>query len=132
AGQWALRGKFSVPLRQGPGEPGGLRKPYEVADAAVQGVLDRLVRVQLRKQKGKDKKGKEVYVIRIDNASPLVLNGLALVGPAGSDGAVRPTGLAGFCLPPRKSLTVPASAEAVERLGLAEGVRLLAADLSAL
>ena len=40
--------------------------------------------------------------------------------------------MAGMSLPPHKSLAVPASAAVVERLKLADGVRVLAADLSGL
>jgi hypothetical protein len=60
--------------------------------------------------------------VRIANASPFILNGLVL---ARSDGASQapPTALAGLSLPPRKALTVPASAEMVERLHLKDGVR---------
>ena len=45
----------------------------------------------------------------------------------------KPTGLAGFCVPPHRSLTLPAGAEMVDRLGLkGRGARLLAADFSGL
>ena len=43
-----------------------------------EGILNRLVRAQL--SKGVKDKGKMHYEIRIDNASPLVLNGLAALG----------------------------------------------------
>ncbi|MEO6808938.1 MAG: hypothetical protein ABI353_07480, partial [Isosphaeraceae bacterium] len=91
----------------------------------------RLIHVQLTKEKGKDKKGKDHYRIKIDNLSPLILDGVVLAGPK-LDADHMPTGLAGFSLPPHKSLSVPTGAEAVERLGLTEGVRVLAADLSGL
>jgi hypothetical protein len=63
--------------------------------------------------------------------SPLVLNGLALAGTSTSTD-VRPTGLAGFSLPPRRSMTLPAGHDAVERLGLKDGIKAIAADLSGL
>jgi hypothetical protein len=52
----------------------------------------------------------------------VILNGLAL---AETDGASQapPTALASLSLPPRKMLTVPASAEMVERLHLKDGIR---------
>ena len=80
-GPWQPMGKFTLPL---PGLDGTRMKGYEghaVADAAAEGIVGRLVRVQLIKDKAKDKKGRAVYKIRIDNATPLILNGLALVGP---------------------------------------------------
>ena len=43
-----------------------------------------------------------------------------------------PSVLAGLAIPPRKNYTVGATAEAVERLGLKAGVKLLAADLNGL
>jgi hypothetical protein len=65
------------------------------------------------------------------NDSPLVLDGLAIGGTAGS-GEARPSVLAGLSVPPLKSLSVPATSEMVERLELKDGVRVLAADLSGL
>jgi hypothetical protein len=105
------------------------RKAAEVVDSLAAGLLGRLVRVEL--SKGHRVKGKEIYKIRIDNASPLILNGLALAGPADRKNTP-PTLLNGFCLPPRKSLTVPATSETVERLKLKDGARAVAADLSGL
>jgi hypothetical protein len=50
-----------------------------VADALAEGLLGRLVRAQLIK--GPRVNGKATYQIRVDNASPLILNGLVLAGP---------------------------------------------------
>lgn len=127
-GAWQPLSKFTLPLTK---SEGGRLKAYEVADEAAGGVVGRLIRVQLAKEKGRDRKGKDQYRIKIDNLSPLILNGVALGGPK-LDADRAPTGLAGFSLPPRKSLSVPMGIEAVERLGLTEGVRVLAADLSGL
>jgi hypothetical protein len=76
-------------------------------------------------------KGKATYEIRLDNASPLVLKGLALAGST-ADTAVRPSHLLGISLPPQKHLSVPVSAKAVERLRLKEGIQILGADLAKL
>jgi hypothetical protein len=76
-------------------------------------------------------KGKATYEIRLDNASPLVLKGLAVAGSA-ADTAVRPSHLLGISLPPQKHLSVPVSAKAVERLRLKEGIQILGADLAKL
>ncbi len=69
--------------------------------------------------------------MRIDNASPLVLNGLALSGPE-EGSKVPPAALAALSLPPHRSYTVPATAEIVEKLHWKEGVRVVAIDLSGL
>ncbi len=37
-----------------------------------------------------------------------------------------------LCIPPRKSMTLPASEEAVKSLGLKQGIRVMAVDLSGL
>ena len=91
--------------------------------------LKRLVRVHL--SRGPRVKGKESFKIKIVNDSPMILNGLAL-GGAEVSGEESPSVLAGFCLPPLKSLTVPATCEMVERHHLKDGVRVLAADLTGL
>ena len=76
-------------------------------------------------------KGKLIYQVRIDNASPLVLNGLALVGTT-SAADETPKPLSGICISPRRSLTVPATEEVVKTLGLKKGIKLTALDLSGL
>jgi hypothetical protein len=87
------------------------------------------VRAQLNK--GVKDKGKMHYSIRIDNASPLVLNGLAALGTTSKPDET-PKVLAGICLSPRKSMTVPASEEVVKALGLKKGIKVVALDLSGL
>ena len=92
-------------------------------------MLGRLVQVKLAQ--GPKGKHKDSFRIKIVNESPLILNGLALGGvEAGADRP--PSVLAGVCLPPLKSMTVPATAEMVGRLHLDEGLRVLAVDLSGL
>jgi hypothetical protein len=99
-----------------------------VADALAGGILDRLVRAQL--SPGPRAKGKPTYRIRIENASPLVLNGLAVQGKEGDAGGAKV--LSGLSVGPLRSLTVPASDEVVKALGLRKGIRVTAADLSGL
>jgi hypothetical protein len=105
------------------------RDSARLGDAVAEGLLVRLVRVQLTR--GPKDKGKETYRIKIVNQSPMILNGLALRGTDVRD-ETPPSVLAGLCLPPLKSLTVPASAAMVERLHLKDGAHVLAADLSGL
>jgi hypothetical protein len=123
---WRHRSTFTLSLAD---TQGSVRPAAEVADALALGVLDRLVRVEL--SSGPRVKGKATYKIRLDNASPLVLKGLAVAGSA-AETAVRPSHLLGISLPPQKHLSVPVSAEAVERLRLKEGIQILGADLAKL
>jgi hypothetical protein len=123
---WVPKGKFTLPLTRG---DSGVLKATDVALAMGEGLLGRLVRTQL--SPGPRVKGKASYKLRVDNASPMVLNGLAFAGTQG-EAAQKVSVLAGFALSPQRSMTVPVSAEAVEGLGLKNGVRLVAADLSGL
>jgi hypothetical protein len=125
ATKWLPAGKFTVPLARESGKV----KVGEFGNAMAEGVLGRLVRAQL--SKGPRVKGKETYRVRIDNASPLILNGLAVAGTSKKDGEL-PKVLPPISLSPRRSLTLPASTEVVDQLGLKAGVRVIAADLSGL
>jgi len=122
AKRWVSAGKFTLPIAKD-------AKPEAIADAMAEGTLSRLVHTQL--VSGPKAKGKPTYKIRIDNVSPLILNGLALSGTNASAES-RPSALGGLSLPPRKSVSLPASGAMVERLGLKDGVRAIAADLSGL
>ena len=94
-------------------------------------MLSRLVRAQVIKGSATKDKGKLIYQIRVDNASPLVLNGLAVLG-IGEQGEEMPKVLSMFSVSPRKSLTVPASEDLVRSLGLKKGIKVVALDLSGL
>jgi hypothetical protein len=118
-------GKFSLPIAADNGKFDALK----FADELAEGILDRLVRVQLTKPVKEN--GKLVYHLRIDNASPLILNGLAAVGKTNKADET-PRILSGISVPPRKSMTVTASPEVVKALSLKQGVKLVALDLSAL
>ena len=121
---WVPFGKFTLPLVTKDGK----LDATATADELAGGVLSRLVRAQL--SSGPREKGKPTYRVRIDNASPLILNGLAIVG-ADNDGD-QPKELSGICVSPRRSMTFPATEEVVKALGLKKGVRVTAADLSGL
>jgi hypothetical protein len=125
ARNWVPFSKFALPVAKDQGKFDGVR----FADALSEGILNRLVRTQLIK--GPREKGKLTYQLRIENASPMILNGLALLGPV-SKAAEAPKVLSGISIPPRKSMTVPASEEAVKALGLKQGIRVMALDLSGL
>jgi hypothetical protein len=124
---WLPFGKFSLPLTQREEKFDAIR----FADNLAEGVLTRLVRAQVIKGATTREKGKLVYQIRIDNYSPMILNGLALVG-TGSSEEETPKVLTGICISPRRSLTIPADEKAVKELGLKKGIKLTALDLSGL
>jgi hypothetical protein len=123
--KWVPFGKFSLAV-DGNGQK---FDATQFVDTLAEGILNRLVRTQLIK--GPKEKGQQTYRIRIDNASPMILNGLAVVGIT-SEGGETPRILSGISVPPRKSMTVRASEDFVKKLGLKKGIRLVALDLSAL
>ena len=125
AEKWVNFGKFTVPLKGADGKFDAAR----FADALAEGLLNRLVRVQL--VKGPRDKDKPTYGLRIENASPLILNGLAALGME-SQKDQAPRVLSGVSIPPRRSMTVPASEDVVKKLGLRHGIRIVAIDLSGL
>jgi hypothetical protein len=126
AQNWVPFGKFTLPVTKG-------EEKFDVqhfAEGLTEGVLNRLVRAQVTKGTVQDK-GKRLYQIRIENASPLILNGLALLGTA-SDEKEKPAELLGISVSPRRSLTVPATEDVVKSLGLKKGIKLVALNLSGL
>ena len=125
ARNWAVFGKFSVPVKR----DNGKLDTMKFCEEMTEGILNRLVRAQL--SKGVKDRGETHYEIRIDNASPLVLNGLAALGVASKPDEV-PKLLLGICIAPRRSLTVPASEKIVKELGLKKGIRLVGLNLSGL
>jgi hypothetical protein len=127
ARSWVPLGKFTQPLVQ----KNGKFDHAKLADSLAEAVLNRLVRAQVIKDSAQRHKGKLIYQIRIDNASPLILNGLALVGTASKEGEP-PKVLSGIAIPPRKCMLVPIPAESVKTLGLKKGIKVLALDLSGL
>ncbi|WP_406696570.1 hypothetical protein V5E97_36860 [Singulisphaera sp. Ch08] len=124
ARSWLAAGKFTLPLtRMKTGE----LNTSAVADGLAEGILNRVVRAQLAL--GARSKGKPTYKIKIENASPLVLNGVSVLG-RGSDTESKI--LSGISISPQRSMTLPATDETVRLLGLKKGIRIIAADLSAL
>jgi hypothetical protein len=125
AQRWIPFGKFTVPF---------VYKGKEIdfqrfADDVAGGVLNQVVRTQVIR--GPRENGKPTYRVRIDNASPFMLSGLA-AGAATSKDEQAPKVLYEMGIPPHKSMTVPASEEVVKSLGVKKGIRVVALDLSAL
>ncbi len=118
-------GKFALKLKDAEGNVDAAR----LADGVAEGIISRLVTARIT-EKARDK-GKLIYLIRIDNSSPLILSGLALQGGASkADDPARV--LTSLGIPPRKYLTLPASDEVVKTLGFKQGIRVTALDLSGL
>jgi hypothetical protein len=77
-------------------------------------------------------KGKQTYKIKIENASPLLLNGLAVKGTLATPDDKLKVLAGDISIAPLKSWTAPATGDTVEELGLKKGIRVVAADLSGL
>ena len=127
ATKWVAFGKFTQPLVQENGKVDQMK----FADSLAEGILNRLVRAQVIKGSAQKDKGKLIHQIRIENASPLILNGLAVVGTGSKEDEV-PKVLSGIAIPPRRSMLVPTNDDVVKTLGLKKGIKVLALDLSGL
>jgi len=125
-GQWANQGKFNLPVSKKSGESAEVFAA-RISDELAEGLLSRLVRVQVT-----DKKvdGRKVYSLRVDNASPLVLSGVAV--KSGSTDKEVAT-IMNLSVRPHKSVAIPMDPKTVSRFGLAgKGVKAIGADLTAL
>jgi len=125
---WAPAGKFALPIAR---DADGRIDRAAFGDTLAEELLKRLVVATIRPNKGPRSKGKETFTVRVENYSPLILNGVSLSG-VGSKPGDPPKVLQGIALSPRRFLTLPATAESAERFGLKQGVRVVAVDLSAL
>lgn len=119
-------GKFTLPLAGDDDQPKGAEK---LVQSVGENAISRIIRVQV--VNGRDAKGRSTPKLKIDNASPLLLNGIAVRGPL-SKSEDPPVVLTGFSLPPRRTLAIPSSSETVAKLGLRKGVKVVAADLGSL
>jgi hypothetical protein len=126
AAEWLPAGKFTLAVATEAGKP----KAAAFADALAEGLLGRLVRAQI--SRAGVVKGKTIYKCRIDNASPLILNGLAILGSGKTRTETTPKVLSGISVSPRRSMTVPLTGDMVDQFGLRKDVRVIAADLSGL
>jgi hypothetical protein len=126
AEKWVPFGKFSLKRER----TGAKIDSWRFADDLAEGVLNRLVRAQLLKGSTREK-GKLAYQLRIDNASPWILNGIAVAGTS-SKPEEMPQLLPMLSVSPRRSFTVPAGEDMVKSLGLKKGIKVVALDLSGL
>jgi len=125
--KWLPYGKFSQPVVQ----ENGKLDVVKFADALADGILNRLVRAQVLKGSAQREKGKLIYQIRIEYASPLILNGLAMLGTASEQDEVAKV-LSGIAISPHRTMLVPMHEDVVKSLGLKKGIKVLALDLSGL
>jgi hypothetical protein len=130
---WTAAGKFPMTLAV---DEKGVAKGDAFGDTLAEDLAKRLVGVKLAKTPSsgplpKGPKDKDAYTIRVENYSPLLLNGVAVVGEGAKETEPAKV-LLGISLSPRRSLSLPATAAAVERLGLKQGIKVLALDLSGL
>jgi hypothetical protein len=125
--EWTSMGKFTLPIVAG---SDGKRDLAGFGEKLAGGLLERLVRARL--VKGRDgMQGTMTYKLQVDNASPLILNGFAVVGALAKPGEP-PHLLLGIALTPQRSVQVPLTAGMVEAYGMKKGTHLVALDLSAL
>jgi hypothetical protein len=127
ARHWLASGKFSLKTKDAKGKI----EAAQLADGVAEGIISRLVRAQMTHRPEFREKGKPIYLIRIDNNSPLILSGLAIQGAGGKTDDPSKV-LTSIGIPPGKYLTLPAGADVVKALGLKQGVRVSALDLSGL
>ena len=124
---WTAVGKFNLSLAR---DEKGHIKMFDATKGIGEGLLGRVVRAQVTKTK-RHVKGKMIYFIRVENVSPLALNGIAISGVT-DEASKTPSVVSGLTLAPHRGLSLPATAEVVEKMGLKDGVRVLAVDLSGL
>ncbi len=133
ASSWSAVGKFDLPV---PRDESGQVKAEAFGDALAEGLLDRLVKISVKKGAASTglipaaPKTVGAYVIRIENYSPLLLNGLAVSGMKAKAGDPVKL-LLGISLAPRRTFVVPVTAESVEKYGLKD-IKAVAVDLSGL
>jgi hypothetical protein len=130
---WVAAGKFPMALAR---DEKGVLRGEAFGDTLAEELAKRLVGVKVARTSAagplpKGPKDKDAYTIRVENYSPLLLNGVAVVG-AGAKQSEPAKVLLGISLSPRRTLSLPATAESVERLGLKQGIKVLALDLSGL
>ncbi len=125
--EWKTMGKFSLPV---PLDSAGKPDMAAFGDKLAEGILTRLVRVKLIKGR-KSLEGLTTYTVQVDNASPLILNGVSMIGSLAKP-SEPPRYLLGVALPPQRSLQFPISPGTVEANGLKKGLHLVGLDLSAL
>ncbi len=132
---WTAMGKFVLPVVR---DDAGKVKLEAFGDALAEGMLDRLVKVTVKKTSVASgglipaaPKAKDLYTIRVENYSSLLLNGIAVTG-LGAKPSDPARVLLGISLAPRRTMALPASSESVEKFGLKQGVKVIALDLSGL
>ena len=125
--EWKSMGKFSLPI---PLDAAGKPDQAAFGDKLAEGILTRLIHVKLIKGR-KGIEGQATYTVQVDNASPMILNGVSMIGGLAKP-SEPPRYLLGVALPPQRSLQLPINPGVVEAQGLKKGMHLVGADLSSL
>jgi hypothetical protein len=125
--EWKSMGKFSLPV---PLDAAGKPDQAGFGDKLAEGILTRVVRVRLIKGR-KGIEGQATYTVQVDNISPMILNGVSMIGGLAKP-SEPPRYLLGVALPPQRSLQLPINPGTVEAQGLKKGMHLVGVDLSAL
>ncbi len=125
--EWTTMGKFSLPI---PLNAKGERDLVAFSEQLSEGILGRLVHAKMIKGR-KGIEGQPTYTLQIENVSPLILNGFAIVGGVTKPGEP-PHLMLGLALTPQRSLQVQLTPGMVEAYGMKKGTHLVALDLSAL
>jgi hypothetical protein len=124
--EWQSMGKFTLPVTL---DDKGQCDVTAFGNKLAEGLLERLVRTRMIKKQ--TVVGTPTYTYQVDNASPLLLNGFAVVGTSAKP-TDPPHFMLGLSLPPQRSLQFSLPAAQVESFGMKKGTRLVALDLSAL
>jgi hypothetical protein len=132
---WTQVGKFNLAVAR---DDAGKAKAEAFGDSLAEEMIKRLVKVTVKKTSAASgglipagPKAKDLYTIRVENYSSLLLNGIAVTGE-GAKPSEPAKVLLGISLSPRRTFSVPATGESVERFGLKQGIKVVALDLSGL
>lgn len=123
---WKSVGKFHVDLATAEGKH---LKPLEITDNLAEQILGHLIDTQIVRRRSSH--GSSPYLIRVANATPLVLNALA-VGGLANDPLARPAVMVGLSIPPHHAVNIPADKDTVRQLHLYRGMKPVAANLGGL
>ena len=125
--EWAPAGKFTLPVNlDAKGQP----DLEAFGDALAEGIMNRLVRA-LFGQEAEPGRPLTAFHVRIENASPMILNGISLISTEHKANDV-PRYLLGINVAPGRNLSLSITNKAAQEYGLKKGIQLVGLDLSGL